>query len=452
MQTYTTYNPFSQKALQTYTFENDSIFLPKIEKTAAAFPAWRKVEITEKAKLFEKMAHLLIEKRDELAQIATQEMGKPLTQARAEVEKCAKLCRYYAQQADLFLSEKHYTSNFSKSYVRYEPLGTIFAIMPWNFPYWQVFRFAVPTLMAGNTALLKHAPNTLGCALAISNLFAEAGFPTDVFQNLILKVEDVEKVIAAPSVRAVTLTGSERAGASVAALAGKYLKKSVLELGGSDPFIVLADADLEVASNMAVLARCQNSGQSCIAAKRFLVVKEVAEEFTTLFKSKMEKLVVGDPMSLTTQVGTLARPDLADTLEKQVTQAIREGARLLLGGKRQDNFFFPTILTDVSVENIAFRQELFGAVAALSVVEDEAQAVAFANASVYGLGASIWTRDTEKAEKMAQKLESGSVFINQMVQSDPILPFGGIKNSGFGRELSDFGIREFCNIKTVVVS
>jgi succinate-semialdehyde dehydrogenase/glutarate-semialdehyde dehydrogenase len=383
------------------------------------------------------------------------EMGKPLPQGEAEAEKCAWACDYYAEHAERFLADEPRETDASKAFVRFDPIGPVLAIMPWNFPFWQVFRFAAPALMAGNAGLLKHAPNVTRCALEIEAIFREAGFPEGLFRSLILSNEAAAQVIADPRVRAVTLTGSDRAGSQVAGHAGRHLKKTVLELGGSDPFIVLEDADVEQAARTAAEARLLNSGQSCIAAKRFIVVEPVADRFLDAFVPAMRARRMGDPLAPETQIGPQARHDLRANLHRQVEESVRRGARLLLGGSIPEGpgfFYPPSVLAAVEEGMPAFDEEVFGPVAAVIRVKDEPQAVRVANASRYGLGASVWTAEAVRGERLARELEVGSVFVNGLVKSDPRLPFGGVKLSGYGRELSEYGLKEFVNIKTVWVA
>jgi len=403
---------------------------------------------------FDAAARLLRERKDAYARLMALEMGKPLAQGAAEAEKCAAACEYYAAQADVMLAPDERKTEARDSYVRFDPLGVVLAIMPWNFPFWQVFRFAVPSLMAGNTALLKHAPNVPQCATALAELFREAGFPEGVFQSLFVEPESVGSLIADNRVSAVTLTGSPKAGASVGEHAGRHLKRSVLELGGSDPFVVLEDADLPAAARHAAEARLINSGQSCIAAKRFIVVEKVADAFLERFGTELERHRVGDPLAPGTDIGPLARFDLRDGLHAQVEESCRRGAKLLFGGAvpAGPGAYYPvTLLTDVLPGQPAFDEETFGPVAAVMRARDERHAIELANTSSYGLGASLWTIDRARAERLAVELETGSVFVNAIVKSDTRLPFGGIKRSGYGRELSEFGMREFVNVKTVWV-
>ncbi len=447
-----TLNPATGKVLKTYTLLSESEITTKIENSQTAFQDWKKTSFAERSELFRKLSLLLKEKEQELATLMTQEMGKPISQAKAEVEKCAWLCDFYAEKAKEFLSPIAKKSDGSEAYVRYDPLGVILAVMPWNFPFWQVFRFAVPSLMAGNVGILKHSSNSFGCGEAMESLFLEVGFPKNVFQNLVISGKQVKQVLENEYIKAATLTGSEGAGSSVAEIAGKNIKKTVLELGGSDPFIVLKDADIKMAAKTAVKARTQNSGQSCIAAKRFIIVKEVYEEFVEEFKNEMATLKMGDPMDEKTDVGCQAREDLAKELEEQVQKSVEKGAKIILGGKRNGAFYEPTILVNVEEGMPAFDDELFGPIASVIKAENESHAIELANNSEFGLGSSLWTSDMEKAQELASKIESGSVFINGMVKSDPRLPFGGIKKSGYGRELSSNGIHEFVNIKTVWIA
>ncbi len=392
---------------------------------------------------------------DELARLMVMEMGKPVAQARSEIEKCAWVCEYYAEYAAEHLQTEHYETEASESFVSYQPLGVILAVMPWNFPFWQVFRFAAPTLMAGNAAVLKHASNVPGCALAIESVFVRAGFPEDLFRTLLIGGDAVESVIHHPVVRAVSLTGSTEAGQSVGQAAGKAIKKAVLELGGSDPYVILEDADLSEAVSICVQSRLINNGQSCIAAKRFIVPQSVATEFEERFVREMRARRVGEPLDERTDVGPLARVDLRDELHGQVLRSIQAGARCLLGGEipeREGAYYPPTVLTDVAAGMPAYNEELFGPVAAIISVDAEAEAIRVANDSAFGLGAAVLTRNVVRGRKIAEEeLQAGACFVNAFVRSDPRLPFGGIKQSGYGRELGPHGIREFVNIKTIYV-
>lgn len=447
-------NPATEAVLARFPVSTPDEIEAAIAGADAAQQAWRRTSFDERAAAMRRLAAHLRRTRDEYARLVTLEMGKPIAEARAEIDKCALTCEFYADHAAGFLADDIVATNASRSFVGYQPLGIVLAIMPWNYPFWQVFRFAAPALMAGNGALLKHASNIPQCALAVGSAFAAAGFPPGLFRTLLLPGAAVEPVIRDHRVRAVTLTGSSEVGAHVAAVAGAALKKTVLELGGSDPYIVLADADVAAAAATAVRARNQNTGQSCIAAKRFLVAEAVAEEFEERFARAVAALRVGDPLDAATQVGPLARADLRDTLEEQVDASVRQGARVLAGGRRVAGpgwFYEPTVLAGVRDGMPVLAEETFGPVAAVRRVVDAEEALAVANASDYGLGASIWTGDAEAGVALARRIESGAVFVNGMVASDPRLPFGGVKRSGWGRELGPFGIREFTNIQTVWV-
>jgi len=445
-------NPATEEVIASFdAFGADEVQMALAE-AHAAFLEWRERPIAERAVPMRALASLLRERTDRYARLATLEMGKPISEAKAEIEKCAFGAEHFAQNASRYLADEEIRANARRSIVSFHPLGVVLAVMPWNFPFWQVIRFAAPALMAGNAAVLKHASNVPQCALAIEEAFREAGFPLGLLRTVLVSGSAIEPIIADDRIRAVTLTGSSDTGSRIAELAGRALKKTVLELGGSDPYIVLADADLELAAATAVRARNQNNGQSCIAAKRFIVVDSIADEFERRFAKGVEDLVVGDPMDPRTQVGPLARRDLLDTLERQVDESVRAGARVLTGGERisgKGYFFRPTVLSKVTPDMPAFRQETFGPAAAVIRVRDADEAIRLANDSVYGLGASIWTRDAALGERLARRIESGSVFVNGMVASDPRLPFGGIKRSGFGRELSSYGAREFTNIQTI---
>lgn len=447
-------NPSTEEVLATFDEFTPDQIARALEEAAATFEHWRRRSFAERSTLTRRAAAYLRQQKARLATLITQEMGKPIGEAEAEIEKCAWGCDFYAENAERFLTKMPVETDASESYVAFEPLGPILAIMPWNFPFWQVFRFAAPALMAGNTALLKHASNVPQCALAIEEVFNAAGYPSGVFKTLLTPGAAAEALIDDPRIQAVTLTGSDSTGRRVAQAAGCNLKKTVLELGGSDPFIVLEDADLEVAADTAVRARNQNAGQSCIAAKRFIVVRSVADEFERLIVEKTAKLRIGDPARRETQVGPLARADLLDALESQVKRSVKMGAHVATGGRRLERtgyFYAPTVLTGVKPEMPVAREETFGPVAALIRVNDEDEALTVANSSQYGLGASLWTRDIDRARALACDIQAGLVFVNEMVISDPRLPFGGVKQSGYGRELSEFGIREFVNVQTVWV-
>jgi succinate-semialdehyde dehydrogenase / glutarate-semialdehyde dehydrogenase len=424
----------------------------KVAAAHRAFVAWREKTFAERAVAVRNMAVLLRERKDRYAALMTLEMGKPISQARAEVEKCAWNCDFYAENAPRFLADEPVATNARASFVSYEPLGVVLAVMPWNYPFWQVIRFSAPALMAGNAAVLKHASNVPQSALALEELHRDAGFPEGLFGTVLLAGGAVEPLIADDRVRAVTLTGSSDTGERIAAAAGRHLKKTVLELGGSDPFIVLGGADVDAAAATAATARTQNNGQSCIAAKRFIATADVADEFEAKLKAAFEALVVGDPKDDRTQVGPLARGDLRDTLERQVRESVRMGARVVTGATRPDRkgfYYAPTLLADVTPDMPVLAEETFGPAAALVRVSDADEAIRVANATQYGLGASLWTRDAGLAERLAHRIASGSVFVNSLVFSDPRLPFGGTKRSGYGRELSAHGIREFTNAKTI---
>ncbi|MDP4281051.1 MAG: NAD-dependent succinate-semialdehyde dehydrogenase [Bacteroidota bacterium] len=413
---------------------------------------WKETSFEERSKLFRNLAHLLRENSDRYARLITSEMGKIIRESSGEIEKCAKVCEFYADNAQEFLKDQVLLTDARKSMVVFQPLGVVLAVMPWNFPFWQVFRFAAPSLMAGNAALLKHASNVPGCAVAIEKLFLEAGFPVNLFRSLLIPSSGVEAVIANPLVKAVTLTGSESAGSQVASQAGKYIKKSVLELGGSDAFIVLEDADMEKTVATAVQARLINQGQSCIAAKRFIVVESRIKEFEERITEAFNKLKPGDPQDVLTDVGPMAREDLLNDIASQVRRSIDMGARLLTGGKKMDRpgwYYEPTVLTDIRQEMPVFTEETFGPVASIISVKDIKEAIAVANNSIFGLGGSVWTEDITRGEVIARRVNTGAMFVNGLTKSDPRLPFGGINRSGYGRELADFGIREFVNIKTI---
>jgi succinate-semialdehyde dehydrogenase/glutarate-semialdehyde dehydrogenase len=445
-------NPATGDVLASFPAASPGEIESAIAGADAAQRAWRRTSFDERAAAMHRFAEHLRRRRDDYARLITLEMGKPISEALAEIEKCALTSDFYADRAEGFLRDEVIASNASRSLVAYEPLGVVLAIMPWNYPFWQVVRFAAPALMAGNGALLKHASNIPQCAIALGSAFEEAGFPAGLFRTLLLQGAAVEPVIRDHRVRAVTLTGSSEVGMHVAAVAGAALKKTVLELGGSDPFIVLADADVAAAAATAVRARNQNTGQSCIAAKRFLVAEAVADEFEERFARAVASLRVGDPLDPATQVGPLARADLREALERQVETSVRDGARVLAGGRRRPGpgwFYEPTVLAGVRDGMPVLAEETFGPVAAVRRVAEGEDAVAIANGSDYGLGASIWTRDVAAGEALARTVESGAVFVNGMVASDPRLPFGGVKRSGWGRELGPFGIREFTNVQTI---
>ena len=450
-------NPATGELLERFTEQSATEAAATVALAHEAFDSWAASGFARRAGLLLKAAAVLRREKNSLAHAMSEEMGKPILQALAEVEKCALVCEHYAGNGEAMLAAEPVAADAGiRSYVRFDPLGVILAVMPWNFPFWQVFRFAAPALMAGNVCLLKHAANVQRCAARIEEVLRRAGFPEHVFTTLRASADQVEALIALPQVRAVTLTGSERAGREVAAAAGRCLKKVVLELGGSDPFIVLDDAPLSACVAAAVSARMINNGQSCIAAKRFIVVKDVYSRFQQAFVAAVSGLKTGDPLDESNDLGPLARADLLDELDRQVRLSVGRGARVLAGGGRAGNgpgfYFQPTVLEDIKPGMPAYDEELFGPVAALIVAADEEDALRIANDTPFGLGASIWTDDRARGEALAARIEAGAVFINGMVKSDPRLPFGGVKASGFGRELSEFGIREFVNIKTVVIS
>ena len=442
--------PFDQTVVAEYPIMDDEVIDISLLKAQKAYPYWSSKGFTQRAAVLYKAAEILKRDSEKLSLIITNEMGKILSEAKAEVEKCALVCTYYADNAEQFLADEFIDAGYHKSLVSYHSIGAVFAIMPWNFPFWQVFRFAAPTLMAGNVALLKHAPNVTGCSLAIEKIFQEAGAEEGVFQSLVIETSAVEKIIASDIIQAVTLTGSERAGSSVAALASKYIKKSVLELGGSDALIVLANADVHKAATVAVQSRMQNAGQSCIASKRFIVVKEVVDDFVHALHTQTEKLKQGNPFIEGITMGPMARIDLAEQLQLQMNHSLKSGAVLQMGGQLNGCNYSPTILLQVKQGMATFEEEVFGPLASVITVANEAEAIALANSSRYGLGGSIWTKDVEKGIAIARNINSGAVFINSLVKSDPRLPFGGIKKSGYGRELGKHGILEFVNAKTIV--
>ena len=445
-------NPATGELIREYPEHDEQEVEQRLQAAEEAFKSWRRFDFAERAAHLSSVADRLREDTADLARLITEEMGKPLAAAESEVDKCAWVCDFYAENAERFLATENVGTDAAKSFIRYEPLGPVLAIMPWNFPYWQFFRFAAPALMAGNVAVLKHAANVPGSALAIEVVFREAGVPDGVVTSLLVSSARTKYLISDPTIRAVTLTGSDRAGMEVASEAGRCLKKAVLELGGSDPFIVLDDVDPAEAGRQAARARTINSGQSCIAAKRFIVLDEIADPFEEEFVRAMEGLKVGDPLEHGTEVGPMAREDLLDSLDDQVKRTVEAGAELRTGGRRLEGkgwFYAPTVLTGVRPGMAAFDEETFGPVAAVIRARDAAEAIELANRSKFGLGASIWTSDAARGEDLAAEIESGNVFVNGIVKSDPRLPFGGIKSSGYGRELSEVGIREFVNIKTV---
>ena len=448
-------NPATGEKLKEFATFNDAEIEKRLKRAEGAFAHHRREPFAKRAQLMMAAAALLEQEKDKFARTITLEMGKLLRAAVEEIEKCARGCRYYAENAERFLEDEPAQTDAARSYVRYEPIGPVLAIMPWNFPFWQVFRFAAPALMTGNVGLLKHAANVPQCALAIEEIFCRAGFDEGVFQTLLIEADRVEKLIVDPRIKAVTLTGSEKAGSAVGSAAAREIKKSVLELGGSDPFIVMPSADFGLAVNTAVKARTINTGQSCIAAKRFFIADKVYDDFLNRFVECMRALKIGDPLEETTEIGPLATEQILSGVHEQVEKSVAAGAKLLTGGNRIHGpgfFYEPTVLVDVPRKSPAFREEVFGPVASIFRVRDAAEAIELANDSAFGLGASAWTNDRAEQELFASELESGMVFINAMVASDPRLPFGGVKRSGFGRELGAHGIREFTNTKTIWIS
>ena len=450
----TSVNPATEEVLATFEPHTPEQVEEALGQAQDAFIAWRGRTIAERAVPMKALAKLLRERADRYGRLMTLEMGKPITEAKAEIEKCAWNCDFYAENAARLLADEPVKTNAKRSLVAFEPLGIVLAVMPWNYPFWQVIRFAAPAFMAGNAAVLKHASNVPQSALAIEEAIRDAGFPEGLLRTLLLPGSAVEPLIADERIRAVTLTGSSQTGSRIAELAGRAIKKQVLELGGSDPFIVLKDADIAAAATVATRARNQNNGQSCIAAKRFIVERGVLDEFQERFTKEVAALRIGDPLDPKTQIGPLARGDLRDALERQVKGSVRAGATILTGGERWGDrgyFYRPTVLAGVRPGMPAFDEETFGPVAAIVSASDADEAVVLANSTEYGLGADLWTGDDVAGERLARRIESGQVFINGMVASDPRLPFGGTKHSGYGRELSEFGIREFTNIKTIWV-
>jgi len=449
-----TINPTTNETIKTFTFLTENEIEEKLKLADDIFKAYRHTSFQERAEKMSRAADILENEKSEFAKLMTTEMGKTFLSAVAEAEKCARVCRYYAETAEKHLAEENIKTNAARSFIRYEALGVVLAVMPWNFPFWQVFRFAAPALMAGNAGLLKHASNVPQCALAIEDIFLRAGFPSGAFQTLLIESKQAQKVLEDERVKAATLTGSEPAGSQVAGTAGKHIKKTVLELGGSDPFIVMPSADLETATQTAVKARCINNGQSCIAAKRFIVHADIYEDFKQRFVEGMQALKIGDPMDESTDIGPLATESILQELEIQVENAVSHDATILTGGKRIEgsgNFYEPTVLENVQSDSPVFYEEIFGPVAMLFSAKDINEAIRIANDSPFGLGSSAWTNDANEQQRFIEEISAGQVFINGMVASDPRLPFGGVKHSGYGRELSAQGIREFTNIKTVWV-
>src|SRR5438094_3633761 len=448
-------NPATGELTKRFDTHNDSEIESALDRAVSAFEKYRASSFAERAVKLRHAAEMLEKDREQFARIITSEMGKLSRGSIDEIERCARGCRFYAEHGEKFLTEQSVSSDAARSLIRYEPLGIILAIMPWNFPFWQVFRFAAPALMAGNVGLLKHASNVPQCALAIENIFRDAGFEDGVFQALLIENEAVEKVIRDPRVKAVTLTGSDRAGSAVASAAGRELKKSVLELGGSDPFIVMPSARLDDAISTGVKSRMVNSGQSCIAAKRFVIADTIYEKYVAQFVEKMKKMKLGDPVDETTEVAPLSSEHILRGVDDQVQKSVAAGAKILCGGKRAAGlgyFYEPTVLAEIPESAPAYREEVFGPVALFFRARDREEAVAIANDSTFGLGASVWTNEPAEQEFFSHELESGMVFVNAMVASDPRVPFGGVKRSGYGRELGAEGIREFTNVKTIWIS
>jgi succinate-semialdehyde dehydrogenase / glutarate-semialdehyde dehydrogenase len=442
--------PFTQQTVGEYPLMDEAAVNQSITEAEKGFERWRNWRVTQRAAVMSRVAALIRSEKETIARLITLEMGKITAEALAEAEKCALACDYYAQHAEVFLTTTPQDTGAHKSWVSYQPLGAVLGIMPWNFPFWQVFRYAIPTLMAGNVSLLKHASNVCGCAKKIETLFAEAGAPVGVFKSLIADTDIVEKLLQVNIVQGLTLTGSEKAGSAAAVLAARHIKKQVLELGGSDACIILPDADIKKAATTALQSRLQNAGQSCIAAKRFIVLKDAADSFIQHLLDGIGHYRQGNPFDAATSIGPLARIDLAEKLQQQLQQSVQKGAQLLHGGAFNGCNAAATLVTNVKPGTAAFDEETFGPLAAVTVAATEQEAISLANSSAYGLGAAVWTKDVEKGIALSQKIESGSVFINSMVRSDPRLPFGGIKKSGYGRELGPQGMLEFVNTKTIV--
>ena len=445
-------NPFTDEIIAEFEEHSEDQVNEILSKSEKAFRDWKSTSLQKRATLTQKLADILRQNKDEYARTITLEMGKAITESKAEIEKCAWVCDYYAENAETQLAPEIIETDAHLSRVQYEPLGTILGIMPWNFPFWQAFRFLVPTVTAGNIALLKHSSNVQACAALIEKTFIDAGFPADIVKNLVINSKKVKPIIKHNGVKAITLTGSEFAGSAVAAIAGENIKKTVLELGGSNAFIVLADADIDKAVETGITARMMNCGQSCIAAKRFLIHESLFNAFTERYKNSIDKLVVGDPLNETTQIGPLSSRKQAEEVALQVQKSVTMGAKVVIGGSKKDCFYSPTLLTEVTTDMPVFKEEVFGPVASAISFRTEEEAIQLANQSRFGLGASIFTTDIKKAEQLIPQIEDGAVFINTLVKSDPRLPFGGTKKSGYGRELALHGIREFVNAKTVYFS
>lgn len=453
MQQFISHNPYSEKTIQAFPFITTDALEQQIKLADYAQQQWSKTPITERAAYVNKLSILILLHKEKLAELATLEMGKTYSEALIEVQKCTTACEYYAMHAANLLQTENSDSGIGKQVaLHYEPMGIVLGIFPWNFPYWQIIRSAIPVLMGGNTMLVKPAPNTPQCALALQQLFIESGFPEGVIQTFFANEQQIADMIADERIKACTLTGSEKAGAAVASRAGLHIKQTVLELGGSDPFIVLNDADLILAADMAIIARFQNNGQSCIASKRFILIKEIATEFLDLLTERVRQLTMGNPMDTQTQIGPIARADLRDKLHAQVEQSVQKGAAIHFVSEHLHNqgyFYPPTILTNIPVDSPAYRDELFGPVISILIADNEAEAIRIANDTTFGLGASIWTQDVEKGKLLARQIEAGQVFINAVVKSNAQYPFGGVKHSGIGYELGAWGIKAFCHVKTV---
>ncbi|MBX9806331.1 MAG: NAD-dependent succinate-semialdehyde dehydrogenase [Flavobacteriaceae bacterium] len=443
-------NPYSQAVIAEHEVLTNSQLAQKIELSEKAFKNWRNTTFQERADKMKKLANILRARKEELGLLITNEMGKILSEGVSEVEKSAGNCDFYAENAEKMLKDVYYDTPF-KSMSVYDPSGAVFAVMPWNYPFWQVLRYAAPAVLAGNVTILKHASNVQGCAKAIENAFLEAGFPEGVFQQVTINLSQVESIIASDIVSGVTLTGSEMAGSSVASLAGKHIKKTVMELGGSDAFIVLDDADIEKAATIATQSRMLNAGQACICAKRFIVTEKIGDEFAHLFAQKINALNQGNPLQNGINMGPLAKLEFANTLSSQLEKSLQQGAKILVGGEQDNCNFQPTLIDFVDSNNIAFQEETFGPLATIIRAKDENDAIAIANNHRYGLASAIWTEDREKAYKLARRIEAGNVFVNSLVRSDSRIPFGGIKKSGYGRELSDIGMKEFMNMKSIII-
>lgn len=451
MKTIQSKNPYNGAILNSYTKETKSAIRTKLEKAETIGISWAAIPVEDRCELLSMVADLLLERKEEYAELMTKEMGKPVSQSISEIEKCAWACDFYALNAEDLLADELISTDADESFISYDPLGCILAVMPWNYPFWQVIRFAAPTLTAGNTVLLKHAENVTGCSLALQQLFLDAGYPEGCFQSIIAGHEEIAELIANEGIKAVTLTGSEKAGRAIAKTAGEQLKKTVLELGGNNACIVWEDADLEKYMDTMVTARMQNTGQSCIAAKRFIVCEEIYDTFLEQFTAKVKGLTIGDPMEDETVIGVMAREDLADTLQNQIEGSLKKGAKVILGNERKGAYFAPTILTEVTPDMPVFKEETFGPVAAVCKAKDRKEAIAMAANSRFGLGSMLFTEDIEAATHTISEIPDGAFFINDMVKSDPRLPFGGTKASGYGRELSREGILEFVNKKTVYI-